>query len=492
MSRICVSVAAVCVLLSAPAAGQESALREGLNDMARNIAGMLNREAEPTGERLRVNFRPARTVQAGTDIYCGPLSSGLPNALHERVEWWRKDMGLTSFEVTVADARAVEPPDVTLSWAWDGAESIEVAAHVLLAGERGARYSASLPVSGLGERERACLFTFRPGDGRVEAKRAGVLSKEPTFGEEHMVRLFSAGEPFLVRGKLSSAGENGVVWSVVLDSDTGRLRYLFVANLAGSAVEDDDDEAPPDIGSVFRECPHCPKMVVVPSGRFTMGSPPSEAGRDDDEGPQHEVTIGSRFAVGVYEVMFAEWDACVSAGGCGGYRPDDSGIGRGRRPVTRVSWEDAQSYAAWLSGETGEAYRLLSESEWEYVARAGTRTRYWWGDDIGRNRANCWECGSRWDNQSTAPVGGVAANDFGLHDVHGNVWEWVQDCWNASYDGAPDDGSAWESGNCSLRVLRGGSWYINPSDLRAAFRYRSQSGNRGYNYGFRVARTFTP
>ena len=140
------------------------------------------------------------------------------------------------------------------------------------------------------------------------------------------------------------------------------------------------------------------------------------------------MTIGSPFAVGVCPVMFDEWDACASAGGCGGYRPDDRGWGRGRRPVIDVSWRDAQSYVAWLSRETGEAYRLLSESEWEYAARAETATRYWWGDDIGRNRANCNVCGSRWDDESTAPAGSFAANVFGLHDVHGNVFEWVQDC----------------------------------------------------------------
>ena len=223
-----------------------------------------------------------------------------------------------------------------------------------------------------------------------------------------------------------------------------------------------------------------------------MGSPSSEERRDSDEGPLHRVVIGAPFAVGVYEVTFAEWDACASAGGCGGYRPDDEGWGSGRRPVVNVSWEDAQSYVAWLSRETGESYRLLSESEWEYAARAGTVTRYWWGDDIGRNRANCYGCGSRWDFERTAPVGSFAANGFGLHDVHGNVWEWVQDCWNDSYAGAPGDGSAWESGYCARRVLRGGSWLYIPRYVRAAIRGRHVTGYRVINAGFRVARTFTP
>ena len=246
------------------------------------------------------------------------------------------------------------------------------------------------------------------------------------------------------------------------------------------------------VGRTFRDCAQCPQMVVVPSGSFTMGSPNSEKGRYHDEGPRHRVSIDYRFAVGVYEVTFAEWDACVSAGGCGGYRPDDAGWDRGNRPVINVSWEDAQSYVRWLSQRTGESYRLLSESEWEYVARAGSVTAYSWGNDIGHNRANCAGCGSRWDNQKTAPVGAFGANAWGLYDVHGNVWEWVENCWHYSYTGAPADGSAWESGDCSVRVLRGGSWNNKPSFLRSAIRGRDPTGKRYIFNGFRVARTLTP
>ena len=245
-------------------------------------------------------------------------------------------------------------------------------------------------------------------------------------------------------------------------------------------------------GTTFRDCPECPEMVVVPEGSFMMGSPSGEEGRDDDEGPVHRVTFERPFAVGVYEVTFAEWDACVSDGGCGGHRPDDEGWGRGNRPVMNVSWDDAQAYVRWLSGKTGAAYRLLSEAEWEYVARAGTRTRYWWGDRIGRNRANCDGCGSRWDGERTSPVGAFSPNAFGLHDVHGNVWEWAEDCWNDSYHGAPSDGSAWESGQCGRRVLRGGSWLSGPRNLRSALRVRSSTGNRNNGSGFRVARTLAP
>ena len=203
------------------------------------------------------------------------------------------------------------------------------------------------------------------------------------------------------------------------------------------------------------------------------------------------MTIPAPFAVGKYEVTFAEWDACVAGGGCEGFRPDDV-WGRGDRPVINVSWDDGQAYVRWLSREAGEQYRLLSEPEWEYAARAGSQTLYAWGDEIGRDRANCDGCGSRWEDESTAPVGSFAPNAFGLHDMHGNVWEWVEDCVNNSYAGAPSDGTAWVSGNCEYRVLRGGSWGSDPRILRSAYRGWNSTGNR-YNYlGFRVARTLAP
>ena len=256
-------------------------------------------------------------------------------------------------------------------------------------------------------------------------------------------------------------------------------------------------------GREFRDCGTCPEMVVVPPGSFMMGSPASEAGRGDDEGPRHRVTIGYPLAVGVYEVTFAEWDACVGAGGCGGYRPGDEGWGRGSRPVINASWEDAQEYVRWLSRETGQEYRLLSEAEWEYVARAGTTAaRYWGESESGQCRygngadAAALQENPEWTTVScndgyaeTAPVGVYEANAFGLHDVLGNVWEWTQDCRNASYSGAPPDGSAWMSGNCSLRVLRGGSWFSSPGFLRSANRSWDSAGLRYSYYGFRVART---
>ena len=232
-----------------------------------------------------------------------------------------------------------------------------------------------------------------------------------------------------------------------------------------------------------------PEMVVVPAGSFRMGCVSGLECWDNE--PVHQVTLPQPFAVGKYEVTFAEWDACVSAGGCG-HRPDDEGWGRGGRPVMNVSWDDAQSYVRWLSSQTGATYRLLSESEWEYAARAGSGTAYSWGNQIGSGRANCRGCGSQWDASQTAPVGSFSPNGWGLHDMHGNAWEWVQDCWNGSYSGAPSNGSAWQSGDCSRRVLRGGSWDFEPWILRSAYRDRSSAGRRISIFGFRVARTLTP
>ena len=227
-------------------------------------------------------------------------------------------------------------------------------------------------------------------------------------------------------------------------------------------------------------------MVVVPAGEFVMGSSSGEVGRRDNEGPQRRVRIPRSFAVGVFEVSFAEWDACQRDAGCVGFG-GDRGWGRGERPAINVSWNDAQAYVRWLSQRTGSQYRLLSEAEWEYVARAGTTTSYYFGQTISAQVANC--CGGY---GMTLPGGAFPGNGFGLHDVHGNVWEWVQDCWNGSYKGAPMDGSAWTTGNCSARVLRGGSWLNAPRNLRSANRIRYAPGNQHYNNGFRVARTLTP
>ncbi|MCC7046916.1 MAG: SUMF1/EgtB/PvdO family nonheme iron enzyme [Alphaproteobacteria bacterium] len=249
----------------------------------------------------------------------------------------------------------------------------------------------------------------------------------------------------------------------------------------------------PEVGRTFRDCPECPEMVVIPGGKFTMGSPPDEAERDDNEGPQSSVAL-RRFAAGKYEVTLAEWDACVSDGGCT-HSPEDGGWGRGNRPAINVGWDDAEQYVKWLSRRTSRQYRLLSEAEWEYAARAGTRTPFHTGPTIAPDQANfngnyTYGRGGKGAYQErTVDVGSFAPNQFGLYDMHGNVWEWVEDCYNASYAGAPTNGAAWASGDCGRRVLRGGSWCYNPGLLRSAKRDSLQTTVRYNVVGFRVATT---
>ena len=226
-----------------------------------------------------------------------------------------------------------------------------------------------------------------------------------------------------------------------------------------------------------------PRMVELAADRYDMGSGPTSP--RFEERPRHGVSL-RRFAIGEREVTFADYDRFARA--TGRALPDDSGWGRGRRPVINVSWEDAVAYTRWLSGQTGRHYRLPSEAEWEYAARAGTRSRFWWGDEAADIPANCFDCGSEWDASRTAPVASFAANGLGLYDTAGNVMEWVQDCYVGSYQSAPDDGSAVLAGPCATRVVRGGG-YSSPSEqLRSASRAERDPASRLDNLGFRVAR----
>jgi formylglycine-generating enzyme required for sulfatase activity len=233
-------------------------------------------------------------------------------------------------------------------------------------------------------------------------------------------------------------------------------------------------------GDVFRDCQGCVDMMVVPAGTFDMGS------NTEYENPPHRVTIPKPFAIGRNEVTFDQWDACVADGGCK-HRPDDREWGRGDRPVINVSWLDAKQFVAWLSQKTGQTYRLPSEAEWEYAARGGTNSPYWWGRDVGSRQANCRECNTG-SSQQTAAVGSYKANPFGLQDTAGNAAEWVEDCWNDNYRGAPQNGSPWVTGQCRLRVLRGGAFDSAAKYLRSTARFRYDSDVRYSANGFRVVR----
>lgn len=233
-------------------------------------------------------------------------------------------------------------------------------------------------------------------------------------------------------------------------------------------------------------------MVVVPAGQFQMGCASGRACLESER-PVHDVTIPMAFAVSKYEVTFDDYDRFSYPNGA-----DDVGWGRESRPVIHVSWTGAQEYVTWLSTQTGQHYRLLSEAEWEYVARAGSAAAYSWGNAVGNGRANCsdWtsmnqgRCNDQWEY--TAPAGSFEPNDFGVYDMHGNVGEWVEDCWNDSYVGAPTDGSPWLAGDCRRRVWRSGSWQLSPGLVRATARSINTIGSRFDSRGFRVARTISP
>ncbi len=228
------------------------------------------------------------------------------------------------------------------------------------------------------------------------------------------------------------------------------------------------------------------EMVVPPAGTFQMGD--VQGGGDDDERPVRLVRIPKSFAIGRYQITFEDYDHFASA--TSRQLPDDEGWGRGRQPAINVSWEDALKYAKWLSEQTGKRYRLPTEAEWEYAARAGTETKYWWGNEIKPGMANFQGADNRWAGKQTSPVGSFQPNPFGLYDTAGNVWEWVEDCWHENYNGAPTDGSAWKEkggGNCGQRVLRGGSWYYGPETLRSSGRFGANAGIRSNFIGFRLA-----
>ena len=326
--------------------------------------------------------------------------------------------------------------------------------------------------------------------------RSGLLARwlrsRSMAREQTAVEALTAGDDAAILKELCR------IFDVEADDDAITAAVAEATGVPGIRPDQVPSKRARNPGDTFRDCPEGPELVVVPAGSFMMGSPDGEKLREDNEGPLHQVNISYPLAVGVYAVTFDEWDACVSDGGCSGYRPDDNGWGRGARPIIHVNWEDAQMYVKWLSWRTGKGYRLLSESEWEYVARAGTRTLFWWGDegdDLTRLTIEK-QVNEQGEFKQTLPVGSLPANAFGLYDVHFNVGEWVEDCWNESYEGAPEDGSAWvsEGCDCNRRVQRGVSCAGRvgaPSDDRADGIW-SELNHIMDCIGFRVARTLAP
>jgi formylglycine-generating enzyme required for sulfatase activity len=240
----------------------------------------------------------------------------------------------------------------------------------------------------------------------------------------------------------------------------------------------------------FKECEFCPEMLVVPAGQFSMGANENEPGSTPDERPRHEVMFRQSFSVGRFAVTFDEWEACLAAKGCS-YRPSDQNWGRGKQPVINILWSDAKEYVKWLSRKTGRPYRLLSEAEREYITRAGTSSAFWWGDNFTPLHANSAHSAdySQPIFGKTVPVDSFIPNPWGFYQVHGNVYDWVDDCGNDSYVNAPSDGAAWMTGNCDVRILRGGAFSRRPETLRSAARLWSAGSNRMIYMSVRVART---
>ena len=451
---------------------------------------------------LSLGARQARHFNSD-DLERGNAAKGLSGGLGDGEGYWR--LRLES-DLDLEVGAYIRTPDGFLSSVHDVVPTVEVG------GEAVHRVSIFNPGSNRRQVSWLRLVNLTRGRVRVTIRGRDDRGRAAPGGEVSLTlpaagaRQVSAQELESGTGGLSGRlGDGNGKWQLFVRADgdievgsavqtpSGHLTNLSVPGLRDTEAR--EAEPPPAVGTTFRDCAGCPEMVVVPSGSYRMGSPADEAERDADEGPVRGVTIGEPFAVGRYEVTFAQWDACYRAGGCS-HRPDDQGWGRGSRPVVDVSWLDAQAYVRWLSGEMGHSYRLPSEAEWEYAARAGTTTRYWWGDGIGRNRANCDGCGSAWDARQTAPVGSFSANAFGLHDVHGNVWEWVQDCRDRNnYVGAPRDGSAHEWSGCDARGIRGGSWQSGtiPRYLRSANRGQHTADSRSSlgaaSVGFRVVRS---
>ena len=251
---------------------------------------------------------------------------------------------------------------------------------------------------------------------------------------------------------------------------------------AVAATAPSAEKSPPVTAAEFKDCPSCPVMIKLPGrASFTMGS---NSG-DPSEKPAHQVSIGAAFAIGKYEVTVEQWNACADADACPRISADAASK---NGPARDLSWDMAQQYVNWLSKLSGKSYRLPSEAEWEYAARGGTSTRYWWGEQMRTGNANCKDCGQPWRQDGPANVGSFGANPYGLYDMNGSVWEWVADCWHTSYKGAPADGQIWDEANCRVRVIRGGSWREGADYMMSSTRFKYDASVRYSQNGFRVAR----
>lgn len=357
---------------------------------------------------------------------------------------------------------------------------------------------------------RVCLDATGCGEGTIARPADGVLEDPVALAETRDIlkqlgfigktrrgedtALAKAIKRFQAKAGLTPDGQLTPTLLAVLRATKTQVAALPVpakpgAPLPGIATGPLEHE----VGSTFKDCETCPGMVVVPAGRALIGAPKSEKGHQPAEEPQHEVTVSAPFAISKFEITFDEWEACALEGGCADYRPQDGGWGRGRRPVIYVSYDDAKAYVDWLRQKTGKAYRLPSEAEWEFAARGGTSTSFAGGETLAPTQAN-FDASSQTSSRrtgtyqgTTVEVGSFPPNPYGLHDTEGNVFEWVEDCWNKTHAGAPADASP-RGGDCARRVAKGGAWYYEAEFARPSARMSFPKGSRLNVIGFRVAR----
>ena len=337
----------------------------------------------------------------------------------------------------------------------------------------------------------ATLVTMKLGVGADCTSAQWLLeAKDPPLGMNTKLEFTAGGGSYLILLK-QYAGARSQFEFEVTEADPsaqfaaiapGVRDYVVPSGTASTVASTSGPNYA--VGETFRDCPMCPLMVALPADTFMMGSDSLEDGRDASEGPRHSVTLKRSFAIGATEVTFEQYDACVRAGACAA--ANDQGWGRGNRPVINVTLDDALKYVAWLSGTTGHSYFIPSEAEWEYAARAGTTSPWNTGSAIITADANFLN-----HFKKTVPVGSYPPNAFGLHDMHGNVAEWVQDCLDTGYLGVPTDGSAVLRNPCSVRIIRGGHFANEPRHIRSAARLQTADKSWDVGIGFRVTRALS-
>lgn len=343
--------------------------------------------------------------------------------------------------------------------------------------------------------------TIEEIEAEYETVKKANLRKAPSANSPR-VAILEKGTRVRVTGRvvgaewyrIQSKGKTGFIYGGLIRKPVSPARRAETAPRKTEAPVAKFTPAPPSSSTptlsaaltrvtAFKDCNECPEMVSLPAGSFVMGDDKG----DKSERPPHRVSIDRAFAIGKYEVTVGQWKACVEAGACS-YRPQKAGTEE-NLPVRDISWQDAQEYVSWLSKKTGQGYRLPSEAEWEYAVRGGISTRYWWGNRFKAGAASCKDCGGPWVRKSPPLVGSYPPNPYGLYDMNGSVWEWVDDCWHRSYSGAPRDGTPWQAKNCRVRVLRGGSWRNDSTYMYSAVRFKYDADVRYLVNGLRVAKT---